>query len=203
MRIFSLNSRLYHFCTMVWQLLVLNTVFLLSCLPLVTIGASLIALNASIEAAFHDEYSLKNYWKTWVESLKIGSLCELATLVCIALIGLPVAGLAYIHAPALLALPFLVIFALVLLAMPLLAILPARNPSLRSISAFPQIISTTSSVIFSALLPTIGLSLSWVSILLACIFAWQILPLGILLGFALASCIQNSIYRHFIAPEER
>lgn len=201
MHVFSLNSRLYHCCTMVWQLLVLNTVFLLSCLPIVTIGASLIALNASIEGVLHDEYSLKNYWKTWMYAVKLGFVLELVVLAFTAGLALCVAGLAYLHAPALTAMPFLVIFALELLMLPLLAILPARQARLR-VSAFPEIVSTAFSLTLRAVLPTIGLSLSWVGILVACIFAWQILPLGIFLGFALIGYLQNGIYEHFIASNE-
>lgn len=97
-----------------------------------------------------------------MRALKIGFVLELVVLACTGLIALCVSGLAYLHAPALVAMPLLVIFALELLVLPLLAILPARHEIL-CVSAFPEIVSAAFSLTFRAVLPSIGLSLKGVS----------------------------------------
>lgn len=201
MQIFSLHGRLYQFCVTLWQMLVLNCVFLLSCVPLLTIGASVIALNEAMEGVLHDEYSLKKYWKTWASSLAIGMILELGVLVTIAVVAALVALLSYWKLSSLWATPFLVIFALLLLIMPFLFLLPARQPRARHPSALIEIFSTAFSLAFETLLPAMLLTVIGVGVVVASVFAWQLLPVFVLLGFAFISLVQNVIFDHLIISD--
>lgn len=66
-RIFALDGPLYRCLDKVWQLLKLNLLFLVSCLPLVTVGAGLTALFAVV-FALQEEGTVQvgvRYWKAF------------------------------------------------------------------------------------------------------------------------------------------
>lgn len=54
---FALNSPFIDFLTKVANLMLLNVLFLLTCIPIVTIGAALVGLITTISNTYHDENS--------------------------------------------------------------------------------------------------------------------------------------------------
>lgn len=71
------------FTTYFWNLIGINLLFVLCCLPIITIPASLCALNRYLILMVRDgvEFSLADYWTEWkgqlLKSLPAGFLCAL------------------------------------------------------------------------------------------------------------------------------
>lgn len=88
-QLFSLDNPVMHFLTKICNLIVLNFIFLLSCIPIITIGASLSSLYyVSLKIARNeDPYIWKNYWKAFRQNFKQSTLIWLIVLpVCLLLI---------------------------------------------------------------------------------------------------------------------
>lgn len=71
-RTFNQSGWLYRFLNRLWDILILNFLFLLTSIPLVTIGASLAALYSVTLRAVkgEDGYIARSYLKEWKENLK-------------------------------------------------------------------------------------------------------------------------------------
>lgn len=69
---FNIDSPLFRFLTTLADFVVLNIVFLLSCVPIFTIGTSLTALYhvTMQEARTEHGYILRNYFKSWKQNFK-------------------------------------------------------------------------------------------------------------------------------------
>lgn len=69
---FNIDSPLFRFLTTLADFVVLNIVFLLSCIPIFTIGTSLTALYhvTMQEARTEHGYILRNYFKSWKQNFK-------------------------------------------------------------------------------------------------------------------------------------
>ncbi len=82
MRLFNLDSPLMQFLTKLADLFILNFLFLLCCIPIVTIGASLTALyTVALKAAKNEEsYIIRSFFLAFKNNLKIGTLTWLIVL---------------------------------------------------------------------------------------------------------------------------
>lgn len=126
-RIFALDGPLYRCLDKVWQLLKLNLLFLVSCLPLVTVGAGLTALFAVV-FALQEEGTVQvgvRYWKAFKARLaRSTQVWLLVVAVLTALVGayFLLANLTRGSQPVLLTFMVLVAF-LLLAAMPLFPLL--------------------------------------------------------------------------------
>jgi len=85
----SENSPLFRFLTRVADLMILNLVFLLTCLPVVTIGASLVALHHTAVRIVTDEHEsvIGSYLKGFRENLGQATVLGLITLFLTSVLG--------------------------------------------------------------------------------------------------------------------
>ena len=85
-RIFDVDNGFFRFMTRVADALILNLIFLITCIPVVTIGASYTAMyNYCLKAVNNEEgYIWKSYWKSFKTNFVQGFLFE----VIFAIIGI-------------------------------------------------------------------------------------------------------------------
>lgn len=78
----NIESKFFQGVTKIGNLVILNLLFLFSCLPVITIGASLTALyTVTLKMAVNKEaYVVKSYFKAWKENWKQSTLIWLALL---------------------------------------------------------------------------------------------------------------------------
>ena len=89
--LFSPETRFYRFFETVWELFALNILFILTCLPIVTVGISATALCQSIQAMLRDEKPLGVYFSVWKTDFKQ------STAVWIPMLGMLAALVAYYY----------------------------------------------------------------------------------------------------------
>lgn len=89
--LFSPETRFYRFFETIWELFALNILFILTCLPIVTVGISATALCQSIQALLRDEKPLGVYFSVWKTDFKQ------ATAVWIPMLGMLAALVAYYY----------------------------------------------------------------------------------------------------------
>lgn len=89
--LFSPETRFYRFFETIWELFALNILFILTCLPIVTVGISATALCQSIQAMLRDEKPLSVYFSVWKTDFKQ------STAVWIPMLGMLVALVAYYY----------------------------------------------------------------------------------------------------------
>lgn len=97
MRFFSVDSPLYRFLCRLWDILQVNFLFLIGCIPVITIGASAAgAFKVCLHMVDEEEgYIWKEYVKGFKENWKQGTVLELLTLFCIYVVYL---DLQFFHA---------------------------------------------------------------------------------------------------------
>ena len=71
-RIFSLDSPLFSFLNKVADLILLNILTMICCLPIITIGASMTALHYVVLKMVRDEesYIVRSYFKSFRQNFK-------------------------------------------------------------------------------------------------------------------------------------
>lgn len=81
-RLFSLDNPFMQFLSKVCDLLILNVIFILSCIPFITIGASLAALNSiSLKLVRReDPYIVKGFFKEFASNFKQGTVVWLISV---------------------------------------------------------------------------------------------------------------------------
>lgn len=82
MNLFNMDGPVFRFLGKLADLMILNVVFLICCLPIVTIGASLTALNyVSLKMAEGEEgYIVKSFFKSFRQNFVQSTLMWLITL---------------------------------------------------------------------------------------------------------------------------
>lgn len=83
MNIFSMDSVFYRFINKVGELLILNLLFLLCCIPIVTIGASATALYVVLFKLVRKEsgYIVKDFFKAFACNFKKSTIIWILTLI--------------------------------------------------------------------------------------------------------------------------
>lgn len=89
--IFSPDTKFYRFFELLWELLALNILFILTSLPVITIGISATALCQSVQAMLRDEKPLSVYFSVWKTDWKQ------STAIWIPLLALLAAIVTYYH----------------------------------------------------------------------------------------------------------
>ena len=81
-RFFNQEGWLYRFLNRLWDLIVLNVLFILTCIPIITIGASICALYTVTMKGVRkeDSYIASSYFKAFKENFKKGTLIWLLLL---------------------------------------------------------------------------------------------------------------------------
>ncbi|MEH7305224.1 YesL family protein [Neobacillus drentensis] len=81
-KVFGIEGRIFSTLAKIFDLLMLNIVFLIGCLPIVTIGASMTALYSVTLKMVRDEecYVVKDFWSSFKKNLKQSSIFWLAAL---------------------------------------------------------------------------------------------------------------------------
>lgn len=89
-RFFNMDSPFWQFMSKIGDLLILNIIFIISCIPIVTIGASISALYHMCFKILRKEspYVWKVYWKTFKENFKQSTIIWLFSLVIIYFLGM-------------------------------------------------------------------------------------------------------------------
>lgn len=77
-RIFDIDNPVWNAFSKLFDLIILNILFLLTCIPVVTIGNSITALYYTTLRMTSKRltYATSEYWKSWKENFKQGLLCE-------------------------------------------------------------------------------------------------------------------------------
>lgn len=85
MKLFDLDSKFMHYANRFADLMGLNLLTLIFCLPIITAGASLTAMHRVLLAIYRDEesYITKTFWKSFKENLKQSTVIWLIYLVLI------------------------------------------------------------------------------------------------------------------------
>ena len=81
-RIFSLDSPLFSFLNKVADLILLNILTMICCLPIITIGASMTALHYVVLKMVRDEesYIVRSYFKSFRQNFKQATIIWLILL---------------------------------------------------------------------------------------------------------------------------
>ncbi len=82
MKIFSIDSPLYKFFSRLWDIIVLNFIWLLFSLPIITFGAATVAAYSVALKMVDDEegYIVRSFVKAFKENFKQGTLLGLITI---------------------------------------------------------------------------------------------------------------------------
>ena len=88
--IFKIDGKLFRFGTKLTDLMIINLLTLLCCLPIFTIGPALTAMHYVLLRLYRDEegYIVKSYFKSFKENFKQATLIWLIYLGIIAVVGL-------------------------------------------------------------------------------------------------------------------
>ena len=89
-RIFNMDNKFFTFMSRVADLIILNVVFIVCCIPIVTIGASVTAMNyVTMKMARNEEsYIVKSFFKSFRENFKQATIIWLILLVAGLLLGM-------------------------------------------------------------------------------------------------------------------
>lgn len=82
-RLFNLDNPFMQFLSKICDLLILNVIFIFSCIPLFTIGAALSALNAvTLKMVRHEEpYIVKGFFKAFAANFKQSTIVWLLSII--------------------------------------------------------------------------------------------------------------------------
>jgi uncharacterized membrane protein YesL len=199
-RVFSLNGRLYRFLDKCWQLLIANFLFIAGALPVISLVTSCITLYDSVRAIEEDEFRPQHFWRIWKKYFRVGVELFVIFLLVFLCVAVPVILLAKMHISVLWDLPFMVIFAILLLTMPVACALAAwenddsddDGPHVFVIirTAFLLAMSNVGFAICAALAPLVIGALV--------VFFWRLLPIWCCFAFSLAAWMQYLPLMHML-----
>lgn len=89
-RLFNMNSPFWQFMSKITDLLILNVIFVISCIPVITIGTAISSLYYMCLKLKRNEspYIWKGYWKAFRENFKQSTIIWLVSLVIIYFLGM-------------------------------------------------------------------------------------------------------------------
>lgn len=98
-KIFNYDNLFFRVTGKIGDLFILNLMWLIGCLPVITIGASTLALNVVVEQMQNGEegYLCRDFWNTYKKQLRRGILLEICLIVSGTLILLSVRFWAQLH----------------------------------------------------------------------------------------------------------
>ncbi len=88
--LFNIDNPVMQFISKIFDLIILNLIFLLSCIPVITTGASICALYyVSLKIVRgEDPYIWKNFWKSFRQNFRQGTAAWLVTLLVSTFLGM-------------------------------------------------------------------------------------------------------------------
>ena len=205
-KIFDLDSPFMNALNKLADLIYLNLLTLICCIPIITIGASMTALNYVVLKIVRNEegYITKAYFKSFKENFRQATIIWLILLLVFALFGLDFLAFRYsgIAFPqwmrvALLAVAIVVLFATVYL-FPVLSrfdntiVRTYKNSLFMGILTFPK---------------TVVMMVCWVLPVIIAVFIPRILPVNFALGISgpvfLNALLYNGTFKRFEPEEEK
>ena len=89
-RLFNIDNPVMQFLSKMFDLVVLNLIFILSCIPVITIGASISALYYVCLKMLRgeDPYIWQNYWKAFRQNFKQSTIVWLLFLAAVVILGM-------------------------------------------------------------------------------------------------------------------
>ncbi len=203
-RFFSIESPLFNFLTKVADLILLNFLAMICCIPIITIGASMTALNYVALKMVRDEecYITRAFFKSFKENFKQATIIWIILLVGIAII----AGDIFIFTYSTLKFPAWLKIALMSVAIIGLFTIMHLFPVL---AKFDNTIKNTfKNSLFMGILSfpkTVLMMVVWVLPLVLAAFFFQIFPIIFCLGISapayLSARLYNKTFKRF-EPEE-
>ena len=195
-RIFSLDSPLFSFLSKVADLILLNILTLICCLPIVTVGASMTALHYVVLKMVRDEesYIVRSYFKSFKQNFKQATIIWLILL----LVGAVLIGDRFSNWIRIAL--FTVIIIVLLAAMHLFPVLSRFDNTIKN---------TFKNSFFMGILTlpkTILMLLCWVAPLVIAAFIVQATPIVFMLGISapayLCAKLYNKTFKRFEPEEE-
>lgn len=204
-RIFSLDSPLFSFLSKVADLILLNILTLICCLPIVTVGASMTALHYVVLKMVRDEesYIVRSYFKSFKQNFKQATIIWLILL----LVGAVLIGDLFILSFSTIRFSnwirialFTVIIIVLLATMHLFPVLSRFDNTIKN---------TFKNSFFMGILTlpkTILMLLCWVAPLVIAAFIVQATPIVFMLGISapayLCAKLYNKTFKRFEPEEE-
>ena len=89
-RLFNIDNPVMQFLSKMFDLIVLNLIFILSCIPIITIGASISALYYVCLKMLRgeDPYIWQNFWKSFRQNFKQSTVVWLLFLAAVVILGM-------------------------------------------------------------------------------------------------------------------
>ena len=207
--LFNMDGPLFRFLSKVADMMILNLVFLISCLPIVTIGASVTALSyVTLKMKDGEEgYIVRTFFRSFRENFKQSTIIWLIMLVLAVVMSLDFMIIGSMEGTMAMVMKVLVGVGALIWLMVFLYVFPlqsrfyntirstVQNAVLLSIANFPKTICMMAVMIGSVLLTL------WNSYTI-----WYGLLVWILLGFAIVAWINSQFLYGIIKklmPEER
>ena len=89
-RLFNPDNPVMQFISKIFDLVILNLIFIFSCVPIITVGASISALTyVNLKMVRNeDPYIWQNFWKSFRQNFKQSTLVWLLTLLVCTFLGM-------------------------------------------------------------------------------------------------------------------
>lgn len=190
-QLFSLNGRWYRLFDTIGDLLMLNIMFVIGSLPVVTVVTSLSALYDGVSQLDEHGATVRRFLRAYRRSLKFGIVVELAVALMLAIIS----SLCWLLSRwgligQCITLLLLVGVAMILLATPYVAYLMSNwNSGFRDL-LMTAVGSSMANMIRSIVIVLLGLMLLAIPI-----FAWRLFALWFFIGFAVCAWVQCKLLR--------
>lgn len=197
--LFSIRGPVYGFLDAATQLLMVNILFIVGSLPLITIGASTIALYDGVRAITKDEFSAKRFFGNYRMHLVRGMQFEGTIIASLGLIGCImwlVARLGFIG--QCLELLCAIISALVVLSLPYLFAIASLHDLTFTVS-----VKTAISLCMNHMAFSIIMALVFLALMVIPIYAWRLFFIWVFFAFAACTWIDTACMRNIIDPESK
>ena len=195
--IFNPDSKFTHYTNKFSDLITLNLWFVLTSLPLVTIGASATAMHYVLLRIYRDEleYSItKNYFRAFRENFRQATAIWIVYIVFGAVLF---ADLFFITNPGFLKIPVTIVSILLVLSLSWIFVLQSRY-------ANPVYATIRNAVVFSIMHPidTVLMCALMLLPILLLISKPSAIPIVVICGFSLAGIIRAMIYGKVFSQNE-
>lgn len=89
-QLFSIDNPVMEFISKIFDLIILNLIFIFSCIPIFTIGSSLSAMSFVCLKMIRgeDPYIWQNFWKSFRQNFKQSTTVWIGTLIIVTLLGM-------------------------------------------------------------------------------------------------------------------
>ncbi|MCI1219537.1 MAG: DUF624 domain-containing protein [Bifidobacterium sp.] len=196
--LFSMQGPLYRVLEVITELLMLNLLFVVGALPLVTVGASAIALYGSVRSVKDDGARARRFFSLYRKHLMQGIVLEVGgfgLFVALASLLWLVSHLGF--AGQCLELFLLVIAAVLLLAMPYVFALPTAR-----VMGVMATVKTAISMCMAHMAVSITMALITLMVMAAAVMAWKLFFIWIFLAFAAIAWLHDGIMSRLLVGKQ-